>query len=143
MTIDQFYSLFSGCMPNINWDRARRERWEVDHTVVSTRVALSQWNLVISKEGRFGDGGKLITLGEVPGNLHLFGQDWRQKALAIAAEMEKEPLSIPIVVPAINNTILDGNHRCVAIMLGAFDFSVLICSVYPPNGIIWGDEDYA
>jgi hypothetical protein len=148
LSIEEFEMLFKGCMPRINWDRAKAEQWRVAHCVVDDRKALGDWKIVVTKGGILGDGGQKISLHEVIGDMSLFGQDWRKEVFDLAAEMEGENQKIALVLPALGNTIMDGNHRSVACMLGGFEFAILILRLVHPTDpalhlSMWGEEDFA
>jgi hypothetical protein len=138
-----YEALFKGSVIPVNWDRARREKWKVKTRIVTDRAALGEYRCVWTRDGLRGDGGQRIPLSE-PGLVGLVGRDWRIKILRQAADYEALDQRIVDIYPTLAGVLLDANHRAAAIMIGAFDFAVYVCTLDPGvDAALWTPADWA
>lgn len=140
MTVEDFRDLFSGNTPNLNWSKAVEEGWKVETRVVTEHEVLEDYCSCVTVDGLRGFGGRSLLFREITGDMSKVGFAWRKKVYALAAGMDEQQQTM--IVPALGETIFDGNHRIVALLLHRLKFAVMICTLVPKGGALWRVEDY-
>jgi hypothetical protein len=144
VTIDEMQKLF-GHLPSINWARAKAEDVQVKTHVLTSVGEFPGISMIVTTGGAVNEGGKAISLHDVPKHLHEFGPEWRVTLLHLAHEFERAKKRVVFTVPAWqyggNVLLLDGLHRAGALTLArGVEFGLEIHALRMKE--MWGVRDW-